>query len=152
MKQKHLSILLLTVVTVVVLVLVVSPIQICRDWAYICENTGSRKGHREWTFGPKTGHRYQNSPLEEFLQTNASGQLSHRWTSYAGTGKNVFGRTVLFGHGRPGAILQLRHEVLRQWIDKNDDDEVHQLYDLLVAGNQPEIDAKIESICEEGVK
>ena len=149
MKKEHLlkSLLLLTIA--IAIVIAVLPLQICRDWAFICENTGSHKGYREWSLGFKTGHRYRASPLEEFIQTNEPTGISHRWTSYAGTGRNIFGRPGLRGHGQPGAIIHLKHDILKQWIEKNDAIKVHQLYDVFVSNNQTEIDGKIKNLFEE---
>jgi len=124
-------------------------VQVCRDWEFICENTGSRKGYRQWTLGPKTKHWYQKSPLEKFVTANDPGTLVHRWTSYAGTGKNVFGTPVLFGHGRPGAILRFDHEIQGRWIAHNPPEEVRNLYDLLVSDDQDVIEKRITDIWEE---
>ena len=35
-----------------------------RDWSFICENTGSRKGYREWFFGTRTQHWQSQSSVE----------------------------------------------------------------------------------------
>jgi len=124
-------------------------IQVCRDWAFICENTGSRKGYRQWTLGPKTGHWYKRSPLEEFIAKEFPDSLAHRWTSYAGTGKNVFGTPVLFGHGRPGAIYRFDREIQGEWIARNPAAEVKRLYDLLVSDDQDAIQDRIMNIWDE---
>ena len=124
-------------------------VQAYRDWTFICENTGSLKGYREWPFGLKTGHWYQKSPLEEFIQSEAPNALVYRWTSCAGTGKNIFGKTILYGHGRPGAIMQLTHDAQRKWIDKNDAETVRQLYDLLVSDDQNKLEQRVMDIWKE---
>jgi hypothetical protein len=41
---------------------------VCRDFAFICENTASRHGYREWIFGSRTGEWYQQSAIESFIQ------------------------------------------------------------------------------------
>jgi hypothetical protein len=87
--------------------------------------------------------------LEDFITTQEPDALVHRWTSYAGTGKNVFGTPVLFGHGRPGAILRLDHEIQSLWIAHNPHEEVRELYDLLVSDDQDAIDKRIMHIWEE---
>ena len=87
--------------------------------------------------------------MEDFIQSEAPDALVHRWTSFAGTGKNVFGKAILFGHGRPGAIIKLDHEVLRNWIQKNDAETVRQFYDLLVSDNQKEIEERVAEIWQE---
>lgn len=139
----------LVVVLIVAAVIVLPAWQVCRDWGYICENTGSRKGHREWFFGSKTGHWSEKSPLEEAIQSQAPEALVHRWTSYAGTGKNVFGGSLLFEHASPGAIINFPHEFQRLWIEKNDPAAVRELYDLLVSDDQDKIRKRIRDICDE---
>ena len=53
-------------------------VQIYRDRAFICENTGSRSGYRKWTLGPSTSHWYKKSPLEEFVETQEPDKIVHR--------------------------------------------------------------------------
>ena len=124
-------------------------IQVCRDWAFICENTGSRKGYRQWALGPKTGHWYKKSPLEEFVTAHEPAALIHRWTSYSGTGKNVFGTPVVFGHGRPGAVYRFDHEIQSRWIARNPPEKVRELYDLLVSDDQDAIQKRIMDIWDQ---
>jgi hypothetical protein len=140
---------LLALTAIIVVGAVLSSVQVCRDWAFVCENTGSRKGHRKWTFGPTTGYWYEKSPLEQFIESQQPDALVHRWTSYSGIGKNAFGRPVLHGHGRPGTILQLNHDILRQWIAKQDPATVLEFYDLLVSDDEAAIKKRITSIWEE---
>jgi hypothetical protein len=152
MKQPdRLSILLVAglVIFCLAVTLVLLPVQACRDWAFIYENSGSRQGYRQWPFGLKTGHWYKTSPLEDFIQSEAPGALVHRWTSYAGTGKNIFGMAILRGHGRPGAIMRLDHEIQRKWIEKNDAATVRQFYDLLVSDDQKKLEKRVMDIWEE---
>jgi hypothetical protein len=59
------------------------------------------KGHREWFFGGQSGRWYKQSVVETFMRTNHPRILQQRWTSYAGTGRDIYGRKVSFGHGRP---------------------------------------------------
>jgi hypothetical protein len=124
-------------------------VQVYRDWAFICENTGSRMGYRQWLFGFKTGQWYKQSPLEEFIQSEAPKTLIHRWTSYAGTGKNIFGMNILYGHGRPGAIIRLDHGILCKWIEQNDAATINQFYNLLISDDQKEIEKRVMEIWEE---
>ena len=85
----------------------------------------------------------------EDIQSEAPNALVHRWMSYAGTGKNVFGMKILYGHGRPGAITQLDHEILCKWMERNDAETVRQLYDLLVSDDQKKIEKQVMDIWQE---
>jgi hypothetical protein len=133
----------------VALVMALFGVQVCRDWAFVCENTGSHKGYRQWCFGAKTGHWHRKSPLDAFVEVQEPEALVHRWTSYSGTGKNAFGRPILFGHGRPGAILKLNHSIQREWIAKNDAMTVRALYDLLVSDDEAAIEQRVAAIWDE---
>jgi hypothetical protein len=154
MKQSSKIILVIAsfVIFCLAITFVMFSVQAYRDWAFICENTGSQMGYRQWPFGFKTGQWYKQSPLEEFIQSEAPNTLIHRWTSYAGTGKNIFGMKILYGHDRPGAIIQLNHNILRKWIEQNDAVTVRQLYDLLVSDNQKEIEKRVMDIYKEVLK
>jgi len=134
-------------VFVVVSALVLFSTEVYRDWGFICANTGSRRGHRDWLGTFETSHWYKESELESFIKKNYPSEFKHRWTSYEGTGRNIFGTAVLRGHGRPGAILQLSPELL---VGMSDTDK-KQLYDLLVQGDPKVIRARIEQLFDEYV-
>lgn len=137
----------LTVIGLVV-ILVLSNLQVYRDWAFICENTASRKGYRYWFNGMETGYWYKESPLESFMREKHSDQLANRWTSYAGTGKNIFGVSMLFGHGRPGPILRLDDKVFADYFVSLSDQEKLELYVLFSTGDEKEISDKVTEIWE----
>ncbi|MBN2291074.1 MAG: hypothetical protein JXM70_01540 [Pirellulales bacterium] len=143
---------ILLAVAAIATTLVAFNIEVSRDWAFICENTGSRKGYRQWSFGPKTGHWHEKSPLEEFVAEHKPDALAHRWTSYAGTGKNIFGSSLSFGHGSPGAVLQFEHSLQDWWIERHSEEEVIELYGLFVYENQTAIDKTVTEIWEEYLK
>ncbi len=134
---------------VTVLAVIALNVQAYRDWGFVCENTGSKKGYRKWILGFKTDHWYKESPLEKFMQAQAPEELDHRWTSYKGTGKNILGMSVLFGHGRPGFVPQLPHSIQSRWIDKNDPAKVRELYDLFVSEDQDAIHERVMEIWDE---
>jgi hypothetical protein len=121
-----------------------------RDWVFICENTGSYKGYIEWFFGKRTHHRYEKSVLEDFIEKNYPDiNIEHRWTSCAGTGRNIFGRALLFGHGQPGAIMSIPPDMLEDWIQMSESEEVLALYQLLASDQDEEVKEKrIDEIIE----
>lgn len=149
MKWRYLVFGLVFLAILVVLLLAVFGVWICRDWAFVCEHTGSRKGYRQWRLGLKTGHWTMKSPLEAFVEAQEPEALVHRWTSYSGTGKSLFGRSVLFGHEHPGPVFRLDHDIQRAWIEKNDAATVRAFYDLLVSGNEAEIEERVVAIYRE---
>ncbi|MHC4545901.1 MAG: hypothetical protein ACYS9C_12975 [Planctomycetota bacterium] len=126
---------------------VMSIAPVYRDWAFICENTGSRKGDRAWFFGVKTGHWYKESRLEEFMKTNYPDDLSYRWVSYEGTGKNIFGTPVLYGHGRP-ELAHLPYEVFNRYLEHIDDKEKRRLYEIFSSADVQRIEDEVSRIWE----
>lgn len=114
-----------------------------REWAYICVNTGSRKGYTEWLTGKRTKEWYWESPLEAFIKAKHADILKHDWVSYAGTGKNIFGMTGLFGHGRPGPIYDLPQRNFEAWIEGMDAEEKLNVYKVLSSGDRDRISALI---------
>ena len=120
------------------------------DWEYICENTGSRRGHREWHMGFnfKTGDWYKKSRLEEFMETTYPADLTHRWTSYAGTGRNILGKSQSFGHGRPGPILSVKYDIFNQYVSHIDNKKKRSLYDILASEDRQRIEDEISIIWE----
>jgi hypothetical protein len=121
---------------------------VCRDWAYLDTNTGSRRGYREWIFGIRTGHWERPSKVDVFMQGRFPRELEHRWISYAGTGRNIFGMKVLHGHGRPGQLLRIDQQTLNQWFETLPEEEKRQFYALLVSNDQEAIEKKIDLIYE----
>jgi hypothetical protein len=129
--------------------LIALQVDVCSDRGFICENTGSRKGYRQWIFGLKTGHWYKKSPLEQFIARHDADALVHRWTSYAGTGKNVFGMSIVHGHGCPGAVYEIDHDIQKRWIARQSPEDVRKLYDLLVSDDQDAIGERVTGIWKE---
>ncbi|MEX2243083.1 MAG: hypothetical protein WD716_04460 [Fimbriimonadaceae bacterium] len=132
-----------------VLGLVLYEVSLHTDRAYVCENTGSHIGFREWPNGARTRPWYRVSPLEEFMKKQYPGVMRHRWTSYAGTGKNVIGTPRSFGHGSPGAVLHLKDETAEAWIANHSETEVRALYDSLATSNPTTADAIVKKINDE---
>ena len=118
------------------------------DRAYICENTGSKKGHREWFFGAHTNAWYRKSELERFMEVAHPNLLKHRWTSYAGNGRSLIPVMQSRGHGRPGRILSLDSKFLNQHVSSLSDIQRLELYQTFSSGNKDTIHIKIDSIFE----
>ena len=130
----------------------VLPLQVCRDYAFICENTGSHKGYRQWCFWSRAGTQWHHeSRLEQFMQRQHPTELKYRWTSYAGTGKNILGRSIRFGHDRPqvGSIIMNR-TWFDTYVDTLDDTAKLDLYRVLASGDRDAIEAEEKKIEEIG--
>ena len=123
------------------------PLQVCRDWGFVCENTGSHKGYRQWCTGGCSGEWYHESRLEQFMRQQHPSELENRWTSYEGTGKNIFGQSVLFGHGFPRlGMLMMDQSIFDRYVDTLDDAAKLDLYRVLVSGNREAIQAEEKKI------
>jgi len=113
--------------------------------ASICVHTASREGYTEHIGGRKSDEWSTPSALETYLKGRQV-PVEHRWVSYAGTGRNIFGRTMSRSHGDPGAIMDLRNEVLEKWIATQSHEEIMALYEMLKSGDQEAIRAGIAGI------
>jgi hypothetical protein len=118
------------------------------EFAYVCENTGSRKGHREWFFGRKTHVWYYRSPLELFMQQTHPEHLEHRWMSYAGTGKNLFGQSMSYGHGK-SPLSQLRYaRDLEAYFATLPPERKLELYRVFSTGDRTTVQASVDELVE----
>jgi hypothetical protein len=135
-------------IVVVVLALVFAAVQVCRDWAFVDRNTGSRQGYREWSLGWRSGSWYQESVLEVFMRSNYPAEYQQDWVSYAGTGRNIFGGATLYGHGRPGPIVLLRPEAINDYCRAASQIEKRRLYDTFASGDQAKIRELVDQISE----
>ncbi len=117
-------------------------------YAYVCENTGSRRGHHLWFFGLKTSEWYYQSPLELFMQQTHPDQLEHRWMSYAGTGKNIFGQSMSYGHGK-SPLSQLRFaRDLEEYFATLPSERKLELYRVFSTGDRATVQATVDEIVE----
>ena len=117
-------------------------------FGYVCENTGSRKGHREWFFGLQTGAWYYESPLETFMKQAHPNQLTHRWTSYAGTGKNIFGQSMSYGHGRsPLSELRFARD-LEAYLAILPPERKLELYRIFLTGDRATVQTTVDELVE----
>ncbi len=122
------------------------------DRGFICENTGSRMGYREWPFGIRTNEWYRESQLEKFMKNSHPEVFEHRWTSYSGRGSSLIPGTVMNGHGRPGPILFLRLEMLDEWVKVSSDHERFTLYQAFSSGNKDMCRSGIDEIIEKSIE
>lgn len=68
--------------------------------------------------------------------------------AYAGTGRNIFGRAMLSGHGRPGPIVLLKPEAIDAYCGVLSGTEKRRLYDVLAGGDERKIGELVEHIRE----
>ena len=116
--------------------------------AFVCENSGSRMGYREWFNSARTDAWHEKSAVETFMQTRYPAQFTNRWTSYMGTGHSIYGHRLSYGHGRPGPIKGVKTEVLNAWFKTLPDSDKKAFYDLLVGNDTKVIGAKAMTISD----
>ena len=115
--------LVISIITVLVLAYLSTSVVLYTDYAYICQTTGSRKGHTTWLmFDVEANDWHKPTALETYLKEHHPKLLNYDWVSYAGTGKNIIGKSLSFAHGRPSDILQFPPDYM-EWIVKNQNDE-----------------------------
>src|SRR6476620_1552899 len=113
--KKRFTLTVLSLAAVLVFAILASIFVVYQDRAFLCQNTGSRKGYREWFFGLQTGNWYSPSAVEALMKEKYPRELEYRWTSYAGTGKNVYGFGIVYSHGRVGPLIQIKLNRLNEW-------------------------------------
>lgn len=141
--------LVVCILIAVVVSLCVLPLEVCRDYAFICENTGSHRGYRQWRIGLQSGRWYRESRLERFMRQQHPSELTNHWTSYQGTGKNILGQSISFGHARPqvGAVI-MHQSFFDPHVDTLDDAGKLSLYRVLASGDPGAIRAEEKKIEE----
>lgn len=141
--------IVVAILVVAVILLAALGLQTHRDYAFICENTGSHKGYRQWCLGWQTREWYRESHLEQFMRAQHPTELRYRWTSYSGTGKNLFGQPILFGHEMPQVgSLVMKQSWFDRYVDTLDDTAKLELYRVLASGNPLAIQAEEKKIEE----
>lgn len=142
-------IILASAITLLVLALVGSTLCIAyTDREFICENTGSRHGYREWFFAARTREWTETSELDRFMQTYHKDRLQHRWTSYRGDGQSLLAGVQSKGHGRPGSILMLSPGMLDSHVSGLTDSGKLALYELFASADEKIIRGEVEKIFE----
>jgi len=132
----------------VLVFLVALPFPLCRDMGFVCEHTASRKGYRRWFGGLRTGCWYRMSRLERFMVEKHPQDLAHRWVSFMGTGRNLFGQASSFEHGNPNNTLMTFREPFDDYVDSLDDAGKLELYRVLSRGQEDEIEARLAPVHE----
>ena len=130
----------------VALALVLPAVQVCRDWAFIDQNRGSRKGYRDWSLGWRSRSWYQESALETFMRSKHPAGFRQEWVSYAGTGRNLFGGATLHGHGRPSRIILLKPDAIDDYCGQASEAEKKRLYDVFTSGASDKIQELVDHI------
>ena len=121
---------------------------VCTDYAYVCQNTGSSNGHREWFFGRETGAWYERSALETFMRDKHPDKLEHRWVSYSGTGRDILGNAHSWGHGS-GALHAVRHiKGFDTYVNHLADTEKLALHELFSTGDHHTVRTKVDEVWE----
>lgn len=117
-----------------------------------CDFTGSTKTWISLPFGIRINEHYEKSSLEEFISKKYPSELQHQWISYVGTGKNIFGKSLSFGHGRPNALLTFNRTYLDAFVNGMPDEQVKDLYDTLVRNDRAEIKDRIGRLLGQGME
>lgn len=145
--RKRIVIVAIPLMAFAVGALFVPVIQVRRDWAFKCENTGSEHGYTVWLGFVRTAEWKRTSALEAFIRQRCPTEFTNRWVSYAGTGRNLSGQAILYGHGRP-ALVGLKIETLDEYTHGLSDEEKRALYDFFRGATREEAKARAKEIWE----
>ncbi|MEN6337240.1 MAG: hypothetical protein ABFE01_23530 [Phycisphaerales bacterium] len=143
--------LVIAAIVVVTLVAVI-PMRICRDRVFICENTGSQKGYRQWCVGLQSGRWHRESHLERFMRLQHPSELTYRWTFLSGVGRNLLGRHSLHECGEPRLHVAMRLDWFDGYVDGLDDAAKLDLYHVLSSCDRDAIMAEEKKIEDALVK
>jgi hypothetical protein len=144
--KKRPTLIFAGVVITITLALLLPAVPVCRDCAFVDRATGSRRGYREWFFGLRTGEWYRQTALEDFLGKDRPAGIQQDWVSYAGTGRNVFGGSLVHGHGRPGPILGLSPELIDEYCRTASEVEKRRLLEVFASGDAARIQELVQRI------
>lgn len=84
------------------------------------------------------------------MRSRHPADLQQEWVSYLGTGRNILGRAVLFGHGRPGPVVLLKSEAIDDYCRRASDLEKRRLYDVLASRDEAKIRQLVDHLNEAG--
>jgi hypothetical protein len=119
------------------------------DRVYMDKYSGSAYGYREWPFKITTNKWEHTSLIELRLRSIPSYTNEHKWASMARTHKTLFGIPTTYAHGNPGRVMELRDDWIKNWITKQSDEKIMELYVVLKSGDRDRIKAKVSAINEE---
>ncbi len=74
--------------------------------------------------------------------------LKHQWVSDAGTGRNILGQAILFGHGRPKHTSMLHRAAFDRYVDGLDEAGKLSLYHTLASGQQSDVEVHMKNMQE----
>lgn len=112
------------------------------DYAFACEFTCSHMGYREWILGFRTAEWHKASPIERRL---GSAVVTHRWVSYAGTERNLFGKRLSLGHQSPheAALFSDWHW---PYFESLSDSELRSLYEAFQTSDRDQLSALLGTV------
>jgi len=82
------------------------------------------------------------------MRAKYPGEFRQQWISYAGTGRNIFGQGMLYGHGRPGRIILLQPEAIGDYCVQASETEKRRLYDVFASGGADKVQELVDHIFE----
>lgn len=75
-------------------------------------------------------------------------EIMHSWKAVSATGKDIYGRSIMFSDYKPVMVLKLHKAHFSEWIENSDQKSVLDLYDLL-SSRDPKADAIIDKISQD---
>ena len=118
---------------------------VIEDWEFICRNTASQKGYREWFFGLKTHEWDDLSALDSFIGASYPSELRYRWVPVERAPWGILGdrlpnRVILDA----GPMIRARGGGFSHYVRSLSPVERKRLYDVLCSGAPPAYEQQIE--------
>ena len=99
------------IITAVIIILSIimwflTSVEVSAHHSWTCSICGSHKFKEEWVFGGGANIESHCSELEKWINENQGGHI-HNWCKMSGTGKNIYGQSVIYRCGSAPAIYSL---------------------------------------------
>ena len=127
----------------------ISPLEVCTDRAFLCQNTGSTRGYCQWCIGVQSGRWYRESHLERFLRREYPSTLVNRWISCENIGRNLLGQPFVCRDSFPGPILQIQGGVFDRYVDSLDAQARLDLYHVLASGARDQVQSEVTKMWDQ---
>lgn len=133
---------------VLLAIFLANSVEIYHNVSYVCWDTASWKGYREWPGGLRTGLWEHPSVLEDYV----SKPVVHHWRRISSTGVNLLGRNISFGCGMTDGVEMLHRDVLTEWTRHHSRAEVKALLALFATYDPKAIGKRVDEIRDEVAK
>jgi len=147
-RQKRLIAGMGTVIIIVLGLALLTGVEVRRENGWICGQCGARRHETVWAWGGRSSTGIDLSVLGQRLSARDGGH-AHTWHKIQGTGRDVYGRSVRWGHGPAPPILGIPKELLDKFAAAATDTELNELVRIVTAETSDEQEQLIDRLVTE---